>query len=115
MSLKLYMDHHVSAAITAGLRRRGIDVLTAFDDGAEEWSDDRILDRALELDRVFFTMDQDFLVLANDRWDTGQEFAGIIFAEQTGIGVGQAVSDLELIAQACAPGEFMNWIQRLPL
>ena len=27
--LRLYMDVHVKAAITAGLRRRGVDVVTA--------------------------------------------------------------------------------------
>jgi hypothetical protein len=28
--LRLYMDVHIKAAITAGLRRRGIDVVTAL-------------------------------------------------------------------------------------
>ena len=27
--IRLYMDHHVASAITAGLRMRGVDVLTA--------------------------------------------------------------------------------------
>jgi hypothetical protein len=31
--LRLYMDVHVKAAITAGLRRREIDVVTAQEDG----------------------------------------------------------------------------------
>jgi hypothetical protein len=34
MSLALYMDHHVPRAITIGLRLRGVDVLTAYEDGA---------------------------------------------------------------------------------
>jgi hypothetical protein len=38
MSVKLYMDHHVSRAITAGLRLRKVDVLTAFEDGASRTS-----------------------------------------------------------------------------
>ena len=29
MSLALYMDHHIKASITSGLRQRGLDVLTA--------------------------------------------------------------------------------------
>jgi hypothetical protein len=33
MPLSLYMDVHVPAAITAGLRRRGVDVLTSQEDG----------------------------------------------------------------------------------
>jgi hypothetical protein len=35
--LRLYMDVHVKAAITAGLRRRGIDVVTAQEDGVPAW------------------------------------------------------------------------------
>jgi len=34
MGLKLYMDQHVPRSITSGLRLRGVDVLTAFEDGA---------------------------------------------------------------------------------
>ncbi|MBS0267038.1 MAG: DUF5615 family PIN-like protein, partial [Planctomycetes bacterium] len=46
MTLALYMDQHVQAAITEGLRRRGIDVLTAHEDGFDRHSDAAILERA---------------------------------------------------------------------
>ena len=36
VSLQLYMDHHVPSAITRGLRQRGIDVLTAQQDDADQ-------------------------------------------------------------------------------
>ena len=32
VSLRLYMDHHVRGEITRGLRQRGVDVLTAFEE-----------------------------------------------------------------------------------
>jgi hypothetical protein len=35
--LRLYMDVHVNAAITAGLRRRDIDLLTAQEDGSRQF------------------------------------------------------------------------------
>lgn len=35
MAVALYMDVHVSAAITTQLRRRGVDVLTAAEDSSE--------------------------------------------------------------------------------
>jgi hypothetical protein len=35
MTIALYMDVHVPQAITEQLRRQGIDVLTAFEDGTE--------------------------------------------------------------------------------
>lgn len=44
MVLKLYMDHHVARAIILGLRLRGIDVLTAYEDGSHETSDLELLD-----------------------------------------------------------------------
>jgi hypothetical protein len=43
MRLAYYFDHHAPAAIAEGVRRRGIDVLTALDDGASDWDDEAIL------------------------------------------------------------------------
>jgi len=40
------MDVHVPEAITEQLRRRGVDVLTAIEDGFRERADHEILDRA---------------------------------------------------------------------
>ncbi len=40
MSLRFYMDVHVPQAITDELRRRGVDVLTAQEDGQAEAEDD---------------------------------------------------------------------------
>jgi hypothetical protein len=42
----LYMDVHVPFPITAGLRLRGIDLLTAQEDGTTKSDDDELLDRA---------------------------------------------------------------------
>jgi hypothetical protein len=46
MPVALYMDQHVPRAITTGLRLRGIDVLTALEDGASDVDDPELLDRA---------------------------------------------------------------------
>lgn len=46
MPVALYMDAHVPRVITLGLRMRGVDVLTAREDGAETFSDPALLDRA---------------------------------------------------------------------
>jgi Domain of unknown function (DUF5615) len=48
MSVSLYMDHHVKAAITAGLRNRGVDVITCADDGTSRADDDQVLERATQ-------------------------------------------------------------------
>ena len=36
MTLALYMDHHMMRQIVAGLRSRGLDVVTAYEDGADQ-------------------------------------------------------------------------------
>lgn len=52
MALGLYMDHNVSAAVTQGLRLRGVDVITAHEDGSHRLEDADLLDRAGDQGRV---------------------------------------------------------------
>jgi len=115
VSLRLYMNHHVRSAITQGLRRRGVDVLTAYEDGAAEFDDERLLERAAELDRVVFTHDDDFLGIA-DRWQqAGRLFPGLVYAHQLSVTIGKAIGDLELIAKTSDSEELRNKVQFLPL
>lgn len=67
MTVRLYMDEHVPRAITAALRRRGVDALTAQDDGRLHTPDPEILDGATLLGCVVFTLDHDFLKEATRR------------------------------------------------
>jgi hypothetical protein len=108
------MDHHVPSAITKGLRQRGVDVVTAEEDGTSMADDDILLDRAMYLSRVLFTQDVDFLVLAQQRISQAREFAGIAYAHQLGISIGQAVLDLELLAKALDPADMRNRVEYLP-
>jgi hypothetical protein len=55
LMLALYMDHHVPSAITMGLRRRGVDVLTADEDGSAALEAAPLLERATVLGRVLFS------------------------------------------------------------
>ena len=109
------MDHHVPAAITEGLRSRGVDVLTAFEDGTEEFEDPPLLQRATELGRVLFTQDPDLLAVANQWNQNGREFAGLFFGHQLQLTIGQAVRDLELAAKALEPVDVRNLVEYLPL
>jgi hypothetical protein len=108
MSVHLYMDVHVRRAVTAGLRLRGVDVLTAQEDGTGELPDPELLDRATELGRVLFTQDDDLLREARRWQQTGENFAGLIYAHQLGITVSECIADLDLIAQASEPHEWLN-------
>ena len=115
MPAGLYMDVHVRAAITEGLRRRGVDVVTSQNDGTREWEDEDLLRRATELDRLLFTQDEDLLAIAAQWQRNGIEFAGVVYGHQENTTVGQNIEDLELIAKCGLPGEFDNRVTYLPL
>ena len=115
MSVALYMDVHVPAAITRQLMRRGVDVLTAQADGTGRLPDDALLDRAGSLNRVLFSRDEDFLGEAMSRQTKGIPFAGVIYAHQLHVTIGQCVHDLELIAQCAEPADLANRVEHLPL
>jgi Domain of unknown function (DUF5615) len=111
----LYMDVHVPSAITRGLLLRGTDVLTAQVDGTTELTDPDLLDRATELDRVLFSQDEDLLAEATKRQRSGKTFGGVIYAHQLAITIGQAINDLEILAQAGTTEDFVNRVEYLPL
>ena len=69
--LFLYMDHCVPGPITVGLRQRGVDVLTAEEDGTKQLDDDDLLDRASSVGRILFSQDKDLLAIAHERQQAG--------------------------------------------
>lgn len=75
--IKYYTDEHVPSAVVAGLRRRGIDVLTTVEAGMLGASDEAQLAMATEKRRVLFTQDDDFLSLHA----TGIEHSGIVYTQ----------------------------------
>jgi len=109
------MDVHVPLAITRGLRRRGIDVLTAQEDGTGELSDPELLDRVAQLNRILFTRDRDFLAETVRRLRAHEKFPTVIYAHQFEASIGQCINDLEIIAQAATLEETWNQLVFLPL
>ena len=115
MTVALYMDHNVVRAVVEGCRAAGLDVLTAFEDGWHERSDIDILERALELGRIVFTQDTDFIVLATERQAGGIPFPGVIFGKHGSMPVRKVIDDLALICQSSALEELTNQLIWLPL
>jgi hypothetical protein len=113
--LRLYMDVHINAAITAGVRRRGIDVLTAQEDGSRRLGDESLLDRATALNRVLFSQDEDLLAIASERQQQGGFFAGLIYGHQLAATIGKYVLDLEPICKVLEPDDMINRVEYLPL
>jgi hypothetical protein len=109
------MDVHVPRAVTTALRLRGIDVLTAQEDGTSEWDDGPLLKRATELERILVSQDEDLLREGTRLQRTAGEFAGIVYAHQLRVTIGQMVEGLELIARATAWEEWRGRIEYLPI
>ena len=115
MSVAFYMDENVHRAITVGLRLRGVDILTAQEDGRRRLPDPQLLDRATELGRILFSQDDDLLAEASLRQANSVHFAGIVYAHQMRITIGNCIRDLEVIAKVAKKGELTNRVEYLPL
>jgi len=114
MALLLMADQHVPGAITRGLRVRGIDVLSAFEDHSHELPDDELLERATGCGRILVTQDHDLLVIAHEWQRSERAFAGLVYFHQLNITIGKAIADLEIIGKCCNAKEFANHVQILP-
>jgi predicted nuclease of predicted toxin-antitoxin system len=115
MSIRLYMDEHIPRAITATIRRNGVDVVTAQEDGFPGMLDRDLLDRATQLARVMVTSDTDFLIEADYRSKAEIRFSGVIFIHLMAITIGGCADDLEILAGAAEPEDLSNPVQFLPL
>ncbi|NEP62689.1 MAG: hypothetical protein F6K31_38180 [Symploca sp. SIO2G7] len=103
------------SSLTAGLIARGVDVLTVKADNHAGNPDPEVLDRAVELGRIIFSQDYDFIIEAKRRQVAGIHFPGVVFARQSRVSIGVCVRDLEIIAKVGEPAEFANCVQFLPL
>ena len=114
MPVALYMDHNVHGTIVRQLRRRGVDVVTAEEDGNRGMEDEPLLDRATELRRLFFTNDKDFLSEGTRRQREGILFYGVVYADQWEY-VGRCIEDLEIMANLYELEDITNFVEYLPL
>ncbi len=102
-------------AITRQLRLRNVDVIAATEEGTNRLSDKALLELATRQNRVIFTHDIRFKVLAEDWQRKGVHFAGLIYGHAEGASIGQFVRDLHLIAESCDQSELFNSVIHLPL
>lgn len=108
------MDVHIPRAITNGLRLRGVDVLTAREDGTNTLPDAKLLDRATDLGRILYSQDDDLLVEADKRLEKEIEFSGVVYSHQLNSPIGRCIEDLEIIAKTLMPEEIANRIEFIP-
>lgn len=108
VEIKYYTDEHIPSAGVAGLRRRGIDVLTTAEAGMLGATDEAQLALATEQQRVLFTQDDDFLALHA----TGIEHTGIVYVHQ-GVSIGYMVRGLHFIFQVLSLEKMTNHVEFL--
>lgn len=109
------MDENIQGAVTRGLARRVVDVVTAQADGYDETPDPLVLDRATGLGRVLFSQDEDLLAEAHRRQAAGIPFAGVVYTHQDRLTVGELVGQLQLVAEAGEPEDFADRVTFLPI
>jgi hypothetical protein len=99
LKIRLYLDEDaMAAAVTAGLRLRGIDVLTTLEAGLLNQADEDQLAFAASLSRVLYSFNiPDFLRIHSIWSAKGRNHTGIVLAQQR----------LSRLAEA-VPGESMK-------
>lgn len=113
MPLRVYADECVDARIVAGVRRRGVDMVTAADEGMLGRADQDHLTRAIDLGRIVLSADHDFLRLAQERVEAADPFPGLIFILPA-TRVGDAVRAIALMAETLSPDNLKGWIEWVP-
>jgi predicted nuclease of predicted toxin-antitoxin system len=106
--IRLYTDEHVSGAIIAGLRQRGVDVLTTPEAVMLSAIDESHLAVATSLGRVILTRDKDFLRL-NAR---GIQPSRIVFFRQQ-MTIGEVIHSFMRVYQLTDASQIQNRVQFL--
>ena len=104
--IRFYTDENVEGAVIDGLRRRGIDVMSAPDAGMMAKSDEEHLALAASLGRVVFTYDSDFLRL-NSR---GLSHTGIVYTHQRS-SISRAINGLTQVYETKSPEDMIGHVE----
>lgn len=96
-------------AVAQGLRRRGIDVLTAQDADFCGRGDEEQLQKAIAEQRVLVSFEDDFLTLLAD----GRPHLGLAFCAASKYTVGDLIRVLTLAHEVLEPQEMRNHVEFL--
>lgn len=91
--IRYFMDQHVPGPVSKGLRRHGVNVLTAQEVNRCGFSDAEQLAFAASEDRVVVTFDTDYLALHQ----AGVQHAGIVWCQESKYGIGRLIQVLLLV------------------
>ena len=108
-AIRYFADQHLPRPVVDGLRRRGIDVLTAQEAGRCGVPDPDQLAFATAQGRVLVTFDPDFLALHQ----AGTPHAGIAWCPATKYSIGELIQTLVLVHAALTADEMHNHVEHL--
>ncbi|RIK39149.1 MAG: hypothetical protein DCC58_15740 [Chloroflexi bacterium] len=109
MRPKFQFDEQFHTAVAEGLRRRGIDVVTATEAGLRSASDNEVIAHALTAGRVLVTHDDDFTAFHHQ----GVAHAGIAYCAPHRRSIGQLVEALVLIHEVMEAEEMVGRLEYL--
>ena len=112
MTIRLYLDHQVPRPIAVQLRRRGVYLVTAEEDGTTRFPDPELLDRAAQLGRILVSEDKDFLAEVTSRQRNDVRFLGVLFVP-SGLSIGQRVNALNDAAEVLTPEDMADRLERI--
>jgi predicted nuclease of predicted toxin-antitoxin system len=107
--IQFHLDENVDRAIALGLRRYGIDVTTTAEVGLLTRSDEMQLKFIRETQRVIFTQDADFLIIASQTND----HPGIAYCKQGTRTMGQIIEGLVVIYEVLHPEDMKGHVEFL--
>ena len=107
--LRFYMDQHFPAPASLGLRRHGIDVLTAQEAGRCGLPDADQLAFSSAENRVMVSFDTDFLALHQ----SGAAHAGIAWCQEQKYSIGQLIQAVLLLHGVLDRESMRNHVEHL--
>jgi hypothetical protein len=107
--IRLYFDQHYPWPVAQGLRRRGIDVLTAQEAGRCGFADPDQLAFATAEERVMVTFDPDYLALHQ----SGVQHGGIAWCKATKYSIGELIQLLFLLHGVSDRDDLRNRVEYL--
>jgi len=111
--LRIYTDENVDLRVAEGLRRRGIEAKSAYEEGNLGLADEAQFAYAASLQAVIFTHDHHFVEIAIEKSRHGDEYHGVIFVEMHRLSLGECIRRLALYVEVLSAEEMINRVEFL--
>jgi predicted nuclease of predicted toxin-antitoxin system len=106
-TIRFQLDEHLGNDIVEGLRRAGIEAMTAAGAGYRGLPDDQVLARCHVNGAILVTFDDDYLKLHRD----GTPHAGIVFCGRRTRTTSRIIAALIRVHAKRAPDDMKDWVE----